>query len=80
MNKLEKAVITLNDAGYDTDNLWNISQITNKYNCTKESAARILNAALGHEPVIDRIWDAIEFYKDDFIEFEKAGKGGGKGG
>lgn len=43
MNKVEQAKAVLKEAGYHTDSLWHINDVTNKFECTDEQAYELLD-------------------------------------
>jgi phosphosulfolactate synthase (CoM biosynthesis protein A) len=62
----EQAKQVLREAGYYVDNLWHVSDVMDKYECTKEEAKEVLDGALKIERYYeDNTFDAIENYATD---------------
>lgn len=58
---IEEAKKVLHDAGYHTDNLWNIDDVKGKYSCRDDSQAHsILNGAFRNDATYDQIWMSID--------------------
>lgn len=64
-NKIKEAKQVLKDAGYFTDNLWHIDDVTSLYQCSNEDAYKVLEMALTNEYTMSQIWDAIELIAND---------------
>lgn len=45
--------------GYFVDNLWHVTDVQNKFNCTDEEAQNILYWSLGNDHVIEQINESI---------------------
>lgn len=58
--QISKAKQVLKDAGYYTDNLWTVSDVKIKFDCTDEQAQGVLNKALNNDATIEQIWFAID--------------------
>ena len=66
LSTTEQAKQVLRDAGYYVDNLWHISDVMDKYECTKEEARKVLYGALKIERYYeDNTFEAIEDYAND---------------
>jgi hypothetical protein len=55
----QQAKEVLKDAGYFTDNLWNIIDVQSEFECDDETAQNILYWALTHDRVIEFINEYI---------------------
>jgi hypothetical protein len=60
LSAVEQAKKVLREAGYYTDNLWNISDVKRDIECTDEQAQDILDKALSNEWVMEQIWYGID--------------------
>ncbi len=62
MNNLtiESAKQFLKDNGYFTENMWQISDVTDKYNCTKDEAMNVLNEVLNGDRIKQEINETID--------------------
>jgi hypothetical protein len=49
----------LKDNGYYTDNLWQVSDVTNRLNCTDKEAYQILDKVMQSEYIVTTIHEAI---------------------
>jgi cobalamin-dependent methionine synthase I len=58
--ELQQARKVLKDAGYQTDNLWQINDVKGNYNCTDEEAMEMLIETLTNETTMEQIWLAID--------------------
>jgi hypothetical protein len=58
--ELQQARKVLKNAGYQTDNLWQINDVKGRYNCTDEEAMEMLIEALTNETTMEQIWLAID--------------------
>ncbi len=56
----EQAMQFLQDQGYYVGNLWHISDVQNKFECTDEEALDILNDVHQHDGIVERIFEAID--------------------
>ena len=65
MNEIEKARQVLQEAGYQTDNLWHINDVKDNYNCTDEQAMEILVQALDNDATMEQIWFSINFHAEE---------------
>jgi hypothetical protein len=59
MSKIEEAKAILRDAGYFVDNLWMTIDVTDRYECDAETAQEILDSALTHPYIVERIFEVI---------------------
>lgn len=59
MMTTQQAKEVLKDAGYFTDNLWNIIDVQSEFECDDETAQNILYWALTHDRVIEFINEYI---------------------
>lgn len=57
----EQAMQFLQDQGYYVGNLWHISDVQNKFECTDEEALDILNDVHQHDGIVESIFEAIYF-------------------
>lgn len=58
--KIEEAKALLKQNGYQTDNLWHIDDVKEKFKCTDEEAQRVLYRALTNDATMEQIWLAID--------------------
>lgn len=58
--KIEKAKKLLRDNGYFTDNLWQVDDVKEKFECTDEQAQDILHKSLTNEATMQQIWFSID--------------------
>ena len=58
--EIEQAKAILKQHGYFVDNLWSVSDVTDRYECTDEKAQEVLNKALTNEWVMEQIWFSID--------------------
>ncbi len=56
----EQAMKLLQDEGYYVGNLWHISDVQDRFECTKEEALDILNDVHQHDGIVERIFEAID--------------------
>ena len=59
VSKIEEAKKTLRDAGYFVDDLWNVIDVYSSYECSKETAFKILENALTSEQTMEHMWSCI---------------------
>ena len=57
---IEYAKKVLKAYGYFVDNLWNIEDVQDRYECDEDTAQDILDQALTNEGTMERIWIAID--------------------
>jgi hypothetical protein len=55
----------LKNAGYQVDNLWNIEDVKQTYNCTDEEAMEVLVKALNNEATKEQIFFALNFHAEE---------------
>ena len=70
MTEIEKAKEVLREAGYFTDNLWQVDDVKGKFNVTDEEAQEVLEAALTNEWIMEQIHYVINEVAEDF-EFKR---------
>lgn len=58
---IEQAKQVLKDAGYFVDNLWQIVDVTDNYECSQQMAQSILEDSLTNDVTIERIWFSIDY-------------------
>ena len=58
--EIEQAKAILKQHGYFVDNLWSVSDVTDRYECTEEQAYDVLDEALTNECVMEQIWFSID--------------------
>jgi hypothetical protein len=63
--EIEQAKAILKQYGYFVDNLWSVSDVTDRYDCTDKKAQEVLNKALTNESVVEQILFAIDDECDD---------------
>jgi hypothetical protein len=74
LTEIEQAKAILKQHGYCVGNLWSVSNVTDRYDCTDEKAQEALNKALTNEWVVDSIWFAIDDACDSLnIELKEGG-------
>lgn len=61
---IEYARKVLKAYGYFVDNLWNIKDVQDRYECDEEKAQEILKRALVNEGTMERIWIAIDIFAE----------------
>ena len=57
---MEKSRKILKDNGYFVDNLWNIKDVQDRYECDEDKAQYVLERALTNEATMEQIWIAID--------------------
>lgn len=65
INVLEKAREELRKKGYYTDNIWNVNDVMDKYDCTEEQAYKVLSDTMKNESTYNHIWDTMEIIADN---------------
>jgi len=65
MNDIEKAREILKQAGYFVDNLWQVSDVMHKFECSEDEAQEVLSSALQNEATMEQIWFAIDFHGEE---------------
>jgi hypothetical protein len=55
----------LRDNYYQTENLWCIEDVKNRYKCTDEEAMEVLESALQNDATMEQIWFAINFHTEE---------------
>ena len=58
-NNVDKAMETLQNAGYYVDNLWSILDVQSKFKCTEDEAFEVLDSALNNDWIMEQINDVI---------------------
>lgn len=56
---IDEAKKVLRDNGYFVDNLWNVSDVQDRYKCDKDTAQSILDSALTNEWIVQEIHSTI---------------------
>lgn len=51
--------------GYYTGNLWTVSDVKIKFECTDEEAQDVLDNALQNEATMEQIWLSIQIFGED---------------
>ena len=67
LSKVQKAKQVLRDNGYFVDNLWTVSDVKTKFDCTDEEAQDVLLMAMTNEATMEQIWFSIR----EFGEIDK---------
>jgi muramoyltetrapeptide carboxypeptidase LdcA involved in peptidoglycan recycling len=62
---VEQAKEVLKEAGYFVGNLWHISDVQDKFECTDEEAQEVLSQALENDATMEQIWYAIGHHAED---------------
>lgn len=68
-----KAKEMLRQQGYFVDNLWHVMDVTDRFDCSDETAQDILYQALTHPYIVEMINDKI---RDIAMEYDLMAKGG----
>jgi hypothetical protein len=55
----------LKNAGYYVDNLWQVEDVSDNYECTEEEALEVLDSAMQNDATMEQIWFAIKFVAED---------------
>jgi hypothetical protein len=63
----------LRQQGYFMDNLWNVLDVTDRFDCSDETAQDILYQALTNSYIVERIHETI---RDIAMEYDLREKGG----
>ncbi|MEX0597373.1 MAG: hypothetical protein WD512_12840 [Candidatus Paceibacterota bacterium] len=64
--EIRKAKETLEKHGYQTENLWHVDDVKDRYNVESDSEALgILHDALTNDATMERIWFAIDFHAEN---------------
>ena len=71
--KTREAKDILRKYGYFVDNLWSVEDVTDRFDCSDETAQDVLHQALTNSWVVERIHEAI---RDAAIENGLKEKGG----
>lgn len=64
-NKIKEAKQILKDAGYYTDNLWNVEDVQDIFDCSDKEAQDVLDHALTNEGTMHHIWSVIRMIGQD---------------
>ena len=48
-NKTQEAIEHLKGLGYNTESLWHVWDVTERFNCTEQQAHEVLNKALANQ-------------------------------
>jgi hypothetical protein len=59
-NQIVEAKALLKRHGYQTDNLWNITDVKGIFNCTDGQAHKLLTDSLTNEATMEQIWFSIK--------------------
>jgi hypothetical protein len=57
---IEQAKQVLRDNGYFVDNLWNVTDVQEMFECTDEEAQEVLLASMTNEQTMEQIWYSID--------------------
>ena len=57
--------------GYQTDNLWQVDDVMQNYDCESEVAMEILELAMNNEWVIENIFTIVDEYADTDFNLKK---------
>jgi hypothetical protein len=57
----QQAIQFLHDKGYYVQNLWHISDVQNRFECTSEEAQDILYNVHNNDAIVERIFEGIDF-------------------
>jgi hypothetical protein len=57
---IEQAKQVLRDNGYFVDNLWNVSDVKQMFECTDEEAQEVLLASMTNDQTMEQIWYSID--------------------
>jgi hypothetical protein len=71
--KTREAKEELRKQGYFVDNLWNVLDVTDRFDCSDETAQDILYQALTNSYIVERIHETI---RDIAMEYDLREKGG----
>lgn len=63
--EIENAKGVLKKHGYYVENLWNVIDVTDNYECSEEDAQEVLDNALTAELTFEEIWYAIQTAAED---------------
>lgn len=62
---IEEAKKVLKDAGYFVDNLWQVIDVTDNYECSEQIAKIILEDALTNDGTMNQIWYSISYKAEE---------------
>jgi capsular polysaccharide biosynthesis protein len=64
--KIAKAKQVLEDNGYFVGNLWTVSDVKSKFDCTDDEAQEVLDKALTNEATMEQVWFSITEFGNIF--------------
>ena len=64
---IEDARKLLKDAGYYTGNLWSVSDVKMRSDCTDAEAQEVLEKAMTSDYTMGMIWDAIDAAAEEYV-------------
>ena len=56
--------------GYQTDNLWHVEDVMDKYDCESEDAQEVLIKALDNEATMEQVFLAIDIVADEVFNLK----------
>lgn len=62
---VEQAKEVLRKKGYFVDNLWNVSDVKQRYVCDEDTAQDILYKSLTNDATMEQIWLSIDIFSED---------------
>ena len=65
LNEIEAAKQLLKENGYYTDNLWHVSDVTARFECSDDEAQKVLHDALKNDATMEQIWFAIGWHGEE---------------
>jgi hypothetical protein len=71
--KTREAKEELRKQGYFVDNLWSVEDVTDRFDCSDETAQDILYQALTNSYIVERIHETIRDIAMDYDLREKGG-------
>jgi hypothetical protein len=60
--QIQKAKQLLKDNGYFVDNLWQVDDVKEKFECDDDTAQEVLNNALTNDATMEQIWLSIYIF------------------
>lgn len=65
LNEIEAAKQLLKENGYYTDNLWHVSDVKARFECSDDEAQKVLHDALKNDATMEQIWFAIGWHGEE---------------
>lgn len=65
LNEIEAAKQLLKENGYYTDNLWHVSDVKARFECSDDEAQKVLHDALKNDAIMEQIWFAIGWHGEE---------------